>query len=366
MRVAYLLGSLSRGGTETLLLDVFRNAASAPFSFIGVHRKGGALQEAFYKTQPVFHQLSPKFPFDPLYLYRLRRLLKRNDIEVVHAQQSIDAVYAAMAVIGTSIQVVQTFHGYDMAYGTYLRFILRCSLKLVARNLFVSQAQESYYQQKYQLPENRCTVVYNGISFDKLDRFEDRSLREEFQIDGSTLLMGMVGNFVDVRDHLTVCRFLKALKEKGVDFEFLFVGKPSNMDLYRPCVEYCQENGLEREVLFVGSRTDVPNILHQLDAFVYATDHDTFGIAVVEAIAAGVPTFVNDWGVMREITDDGQDAILYETKNVSDLLTRFLSFLEHRTIYLEDAKTSACKIRKKYSIEAHLNNLYFVYKSLKR
>ena len=178
--------------------------------------------------------------------------------------------------------------------------------------------------------------------------------------------MGMVGNFVDGRDHLTVCRFLKALKEKGVDFEFLFVGKPSNMDLYRPCVEYCQENGLEREVLFVGSRTDVPNILHQLDAFVYATDHDTFGIAVVEAIAAGVPTFVNDWGVMREITDDGQDAILYETKNVSDLLTRFLSFLEHRTIYLEDAKTSACKIRKKYSIEAHLNNLYFVYKSLKR
>lgn len=39
MKVAYLLGSLNRGGTETLLLDVFRSADKAPFSFVGIHRK---------------------------------------------------------------------------------------------------------------------------------------------------------------------------------------------------------------------------------------------------------------------------------------------------------------------------------------
>ena len=36
MKVSCLLGSLSRGGTETLLLDVFRNADKADFEFIGV------------------------------------------------------------------------------------------------------------------------------------------------------------------------------------------------------------------------------------------------------------------------------------------------------------------------------------------
>lgn len=53
------------------------------------------------------------------------------------------------------------------------------------------------------------------------------------------------------------------------------------------------------KVHFMGPRSDVPELLASWDAFLYSTDHDTFGIAVVEAIAAGLPTFVNDWEVMK-------------------------------------------------------------------
>ncbi|MFC2425947.1 MAG: hypothetical protein ACFNUT_05350, partial [Bacteroidota bacterium] len=44
MKIAYMLGSLNRGGMETLLLDVFKNARIAEYSFIGIHRKGGKYQ----------------------------------------------------------------------------------------------------------------------------------------------------------------------------------------------------------------------------------------------------------------------------------------------------------------------------------
>lgn len=359
-----MLGSLSRGGTETLLLDVFNNSAKAPFSFIGIHRKGGELESDFYKTNSAFFHLSPRFPFDPFYLYRLRRLLQINDIEIVHAQQSIDAVYAALVVFGTSIKVIQTFHGYDIGYGSYAHAILRWSMKMVAFNLFVSRTQQLYYQKKYALKDDQCEVVYNGVSFDKLDHYESRSLRNEFSIEESSLLLGAVGNIGEVRDQLTICRFLKLLKSKYSDFTFLFIGKATNESLYQKCVDYCHENDLDQNVLFLGSRTDVPNILHQLDAFVYASDHDTFGIAVIEAIAAGVPTFVNDWGVMREITNDGKYATLYKTKDIHDLLVRFMTYLDQKDIYREKSKVLASEIREKFSIETHLNKLYSVYKSI--
>ena len=98
--------------------------------------------------------------------------------------------------------------------------------------------------------------------------------------------------------------------------------------MYDECVTYCQQNSLLDKVSFLGSRDDVPTILQQLDAFVYATDHDTFGIGVVEAMAVGIPVFVNDWEVMTEITDNGKFATLYKSKDEKDLLRHFLLFLQ--------------------------------------
>ncbi|HOU69455.1 MAG: glycosyltransferase family 4 protein [Paludibacteraceae bacterium] len=365
MKVAYLLGSLSRGGTETLLLDLFVNAKKTTFEIMGIHRKNGELRDAFYKTELDFYQLEPKFPFDPIYLYRLRKLLKKNRVYIVHAQQSIDAVYVAIALIGTGIKVVQTFHGYDMKCGAYPLFIMKLSMRCVARNLFVSYTQKSYYQKKYSLKENQCGVVYNGVSFDKLDNFEKKSIREELNIDKNTLLLGSVGNFLDVRDQYTICLFLKLLKEKDICFKFLFVGKASDSAKYQKCVDFCCQNGLETEVLFLGSRIDVPNILNQIDAFVYASDHDTFGIAVIEAIASSLPTFVNDWDAMREITEDGRFATLYKTKDVNDLLNKMDDFICHIGAYKENAKVASLEIRKKYSIESHINQLFAVYNLIK-
>jgi len=79
MKIAYSLGSLGRGGTETLLLDVFRNAKNADFDFIGIYRKVGfnSLKSEFEATEQKLFRLSPKFPFDLLFLYKLRKLLQK-------------------------------------------------------------------------------------------------------------------------------------------------------------------------------------------------------------------------------------------------------------------------------------------------
>lgn len=69
---------------------------------------------------------------------------------------------------------------------------------------------------------------------------------------------------------------------------------------------------------FLGLWDDVPSLLATMDAFVYATRHDSFGIAVVEAMASRVPTFVNDWGVMNELTKGGRYATLYKTDDIED------------------------------------------------
>ncbi|MFT3754074.1 MAG: glycosyltransferase [Paludibacter sp.] len=373
MKVAYLLGSLNRGGTETLLLDVFRNVSSNHLEAMGVYRKTGVYENEFLTSGVSMHNL-PVGRNPISYLCRLRKVLKTNNVSVVHAQQPIDAFYARMACVGMRIKVVLTFHGYDYSDGHTGSAVLRYIIHRTDRNIYVSDTQRGYYQNKYKLKAEKQCVVYNGISFDKLNithrmtlsQSVTANLKAELQLPEDTLLLGSVGNFNRVRDQLTICRFLKLLNDAGIDFHFVFAGKrvDSMPDLYDRCATFCRDNGLGKSVSFLGVRNDVPAILYQLDAFVYSSDHDTFGIAVAEAMVTGVPVFVNDWEVMNEITDSGRYATLYNSKDEQDLLRKFMLFLQSKAEYQAKGKLAAAFVHEKYSIEKHIDNLKIVYNSV--
>jgi len=372
MKIAYLLGSLNRGGTETLMLDVFRNAQKHGLNAIGLYRKGGQLESDFIQSGVPMYKLQVRRNLVG-YIIQLRRLLIRNKITVVHAQQPIDALFAWLACQNTGIKLILTFHGYDFDTRKSGLLILKFIIKRTDVNLFVSKAQQEYYEQKYLLTPEKQQVVYNGVSFEKLNATTHKmtsshhisNLRDELHITPDTLLLGTVGNFNSVRDQLTLCRFLKLLDKHEIDFHFVFVGKriETTPDLYNECFNFCQKNGLLTKVSFLGSRNDIPAILHQLDAFLYATNHDTFGIAMVEAMAVGVPVFVNDWQVMTEITDCGTYATLYKTRDEVDLLQQFMLFLQNKETYKDKAQEAAGFVREQYSIERHIENLKRVYTS---
>lgn len=358
MKIAYLFGSLNRGGAETLFLDVFKNASNTVFKFIGIYRKTGVLLDEFISTRRSLYKLTPKFPFDPFYLIRLRYYLLKENVDIVHAQQYLDAIYAKIALLGTKVKIVQTYHGYDYGQSLIKDILIRVVINRIDLNIFVSKCQQDYFLRKTNLKKKKSIVVYNGISFDKLDISVER--------DDDVLKFGTVGNFVRGRDQMTICRFLRLIKEQRIDFSFYFVGKCNETEpwRYEQCVTYCKENNMMDCVHFLGSRNDVPVLLNSWDAFVYSTDHDTFGISVVEAIAVGIPVFVNEWQVMKEITDNGKYAILYRTKDEYDLLSKFNNFLLDKSSFKINAMQNKKEIRRLYSIQNYLNSLSVVYKNL--
>lgn len=368
MKVAYLLGSLNRGGTETLILDLFKCALHAKYEIIGLHRKNGHYREEFYDAAPKMHQISFKSKFDVSYFIRLRKILKTEGVSIIHAQQSIDAIFSMIACVGTSIKVVQTIHGFDYGTSFISRLIYFVSMLFCHATYFVSEYQKSYYLKRYKIKDStRYDVVYNGINFEKIMGEKHPSIY--FISEGrakNRLQICMVGNFVRGREQNTICRFLKLLKEKGIAFDFYFVGKRNDAEPWRydNCVEYCKANNLLDSVHFLGGRGDVPAILQQMDAFIYSTDHDTFGIAVIEAIAAGLPTFVNDWAVMKEVTLNGKYAVIYRSKDEEDLLDKFMANLGSKEECDIKAAENSILVRETYSIERHIERLHSLYSTL--
>ena len=358
MKIAFYLGALNRGGAETLLADIFSRGDRLPFDAVCIYRNEGTMSDVFHRTSVPMLRLRRKRSW-MLYGLRLRRLVLREKVDIVHAQTAFNAAIAILFLAFTRVKVVTTFHGFGFvnANPLYKRLVFRHSRRLI----FVSNNErDEFLKHGSYGVEDRCVVVYNGIDFSKFGYAKPPTS------DLSAVNVCMVGSFGEGRNHLFVCKCLNALKQKGVDFHFTFIGaaRDSERAIYDNCVNYCHQHGLDGNVTFYGLSNDVPHLLTEMDAFVYATRHDSFGIAVIEAIATGLPTFVNDNVVMQELSNNGQFATLYKTDDIDSFVSHFEDFLSQRQDYFERAQQSAAHVRTRYDIDRHINTLFEHYKSV--
>lgn len=367
MKIAFTIGAINRGGAETLLLDVLKRTLQLPFNAMLIHRNGGDYETDFKNAGVQCIHLYPKRGRYISYLWALRKVLRENKIDIVHAQYWLDAIYARIATIGLPIKIVTTFHGYtgaveNISLLTKVRYAL--SIMVSDKVCFVSKYEQSGFNHNFNkwIGDKGC-VVYNGVDFSKLDSVSNGSYNTPLSTTNSASpKLCMVGNFNSVRSQIVVC---EALTQVRLSFEFYFIGGQIDNEAWRydECVAYCREHRLDN-VHFLGKRGDVPSLLQQMDGFVYSSANDTFGIAAVEAMAAGLPMVVNDHPVMQEVTNDGKWATLFKSDDIDACANAIENLLSHLDERKATAKEVAQQVRATYSIEKHIERLTEVYKSL--
>ncbi len=357
MKVAFTIGSLNRGGTETLLLDTLRQWQSAPFEMMLVHRSGGGLKDELYAAGPDCFELAPRRGRYISYLLQLRKLIRQQHVGVIHAQYWLDALYARVATIGLHIPIVLTFHGYFYKQNTIKNHLMRVTMRIVSQLIFVSNCERTYFVDAYHLSIDKCHVVYNGIDFRKLNSVSKNTLISV--LNSSHPKLCMVGSFSYSRAHMVICQ---ALAQMRLPLEFYFIGAKNEQKshAYQDCYNYCKQHDLLQQVHFVGEQPNVYEWLQQMDGFVYSTKHDTFGIAVIEAMAMGLPVVVNDWEVLKEVA--GDEARYFQSDNAEDCANAIRSLLEHLQENKRIAQLVASEVKDTYSIQRYINHLMEIYK----
>ena len=359
MKIAFFIGSLNRGGTEMLTLDIFRRKDATPFEMMLIYRNEGALSEAFSATGVPFFRLKPKGSIIR-YLKEFRALLKKEQVDILHAQTLTNGLFSIACTAFTPVKLVFTFHG---LFSHNLLFSHLVAWFSDARIFVSNYIREWYPRHSIFFPRRKNYTVYNGIDFNKLDIPYPEPAFFIKDDTAKTVRLGMVGNFNHVRSQIVICKALKLLKDSGIYFQFYFIGKRSEAepDLFDSCVRYCQENDLLPCVHFIGSRGDVPSILQHLDGFIYSTVQDTFGIAVIEALSVGLPTITNDWEVMKEISLNGTLVDLFKTADEKDCFEKMTLLIDNLEKRKEMARKNALIVKDIYSIDRHIAALNQVY-----
>lgn len=176
---------------------------------------------------------------------------------------------------------------------------------------------------KYFFGKKPCIIVKNGINVDSYRFNEERrnKLRSEYGISLSTHVLGHIGRFEDVKNHSFLLDIFCEYKKIHAESKLLLIGSGILEDKIK---QKAKDLGLEEDILFLGLRNDIPDILCSMDCFVMPSLFEGLPFVLVEAQATGLPCVIAD------------------TINKDAKLTPYLLFRSLRDnlgLWVEDIKT---------------------------
>ena len=142
-------------------------------------------------------------------------------------------------------------------------------------------------------------VVNNAIKVEDFIYNENtrKSIRDEFNINESTLLIGNVGRLHFQKNQMFLLEIFSEMHKTNSDTKLMIVGSG---DLLEKLKNKARELNIQNSVIFTGQRDDIPQLMSAFDGFVLPSVFEGLGIVLVEAQAAGLPCFTSEGVVPQE------------------------------------------------------------------
>lgn len=219
-------------------------------------------------------------------ILQMRKLMLQNRIDVVHTHLSTSSVNGCLAARLARIPCVATVHGMSG----------KLSFAAADRMIAVSEQVKGHLIAQG-VPSEKVHVVYNGIEFGEMP-YDAETARHDLGFGDAGPILGTVARIVPEKGIEDALRVVANLKSEFPGMRYLVVGDGDG----RPaCENLARELGLEEIVRFAGYQENVAPYLAAMDLFLFPSHKEAMGIALVEAMAAGLPVVASRIGGIPEV-----------------------------------------------------------------
>ncbi|MFS2161637.1 glycosyltransferase [Pseudomonas sp. Pseusp122] len=278
----------------------------------------------------------------------LRRIVASRNFSFCIAHR-FKPVY--IALLATRLPVIGVHH----AFGDYQRRSRKLFAHLFRQRLSllgVSDAvRDDMRKSLPKWPQERIETLYNRIDIEPLQasQLSAPQAREEMGLGPSAWVVGNVGRLHPDKDQATLLRgFARALPDLPANSQLVILGKGR---LEERLKQLALELGIGAQVLFPGQIPDARRLFKAFDVFALSSDHEPFGMVLLEAMAAGVPVIATSCGGAREVVEGV--GVLFPLGD-DERLAQGLVHLSR----LDDAQRRACaelmdlRLRERFSDQA--------------
>lgn len=369
MKILFFVMSEAIGGLEIITELYFKELIKRNIDVLFMLKKGSHLH---YRLASYGNRIIPttfsESKFSPPLVKELRKVVKKNKIEILHVHTRIDIWTASLAVRGLSTNLVYT--SYNYIENTYKRDPIhkliygRCDLITV-----FSESQQKGFIKCLPVIENNVKIIPHGIDIQKynIELIDAGLSRKALGLSSNDLVVGVVGRIMENKGQWMVVRIAKKLIEEFSNLKILFVGADSKGrvdEYYSRLLAEVKELNLEDRVFFTGFRTDIPECLSAIDIFVLSSQTENFGTVLLEAMAMERPCLGTNSGGTPEILDWGKAGILFEYGNLEELYCKLHLFLSNPNMQKEYRKKARLRVEENYTLDKTINIWTNTYRNL--
>ncbi len=297
----------------------------------------------------------------------LRTLIIREQYAGIHCHTPVAGMITRLAAHGTKSKVIYTAHGFHFYKGAPLKNWLiyypvekMCSYMT---DVLLTINKEDFALAKSKMKAKRVLYVPGvGVDTEKFDSDQvHKSIKGELGIPNGATMILSIGELNENKNHESVIRALAEIGQTvSTNIYYVIVGKGV---LEEKLKRTAAESGLEEQIILTGFRTDVIDFYHSADIFVFPSYREGLSVALMEAMASGLPIAASH---IRGNCDliDLQGGNLFNPHDVSDIQKKVLDLLSLPDVELKKMGTHNKEKIKNFSRNVVQKTMTEIYKDI--
>jgi len=378
INLLYIITKLELGGAQKQLLELIRGLDKEKYNIFLFTAKNGLLVNEALAVEGLVLKMSgflerPVNIFKDLAaFFEIRSFVKRNKIQIVHTHSSKAGILGRLAAGSIRETVIfhtvhgWSFHDYQPKAVRYFYMALeRLCANFTSKIIVVSNSdKEKGLRNSIGKKEQYCLIRY-AINFNEFAKTDLKSsARRALGLNEADLVVGTVACFKPQKSPLDFINIAGCLTNEFPGVKFIMVGDGCLREkIYLSIKNF----NLDGRITLTGWRNDVALILSAFDIFVLTSLWEGLPIAVMEAMAAGVPVVATDTGGIKDVIQDGQSGYLAKPKDNKAICERIKELLANSQKRDEFARLAKKRISsREFSLNSMVKNTEELYFNLGR
>lgn len=327
---------------------------------VSVINEAGKLEQYYKDTLYKYEKIKRHNVFFSFFSAKeLARIIDENEIDVVHLHWTKDIPVAVLAKLLSKQKpcLVQTRNM------TMTRFKDDFYHKWLYKNL--DMMLPVTYQVKAQLekfiPQDirpKIEVLYMGAQTPEIiDEDEKQRLKMDYAL-GEAFTVGIVGRIEKGKGQYLVIDAVKNLLGKGKNIQALIVGHAMDESYLEQLQSEVTQANLQDHITFTGFTREAQKLMQLCDTLVLATDSETFGLVLIEAMACGICVIGTNNAGPLEIIDDKKTGLLFEKNSSDDLAEKIRALLDDANLKNSLASAGKTKADEMFESAKQFEKLY--------
>jgi glycosyltransferase involved in cell wall biosynthesis len=301
------------------------------------------------------------FPLIPLSLYRIYRLIKQENISLVHANTLWDNPYACIPAGWCKIPSVCHIRSVPRP-----DMIKKYRLKKTSRLITVSQHAK---QALGDWDGSDIVTIYNGIdlAYDRLEQVAQR-VRVELGFSSEHVVVGLISRLDPLKGQEVLIEAAREVVPKFPRVRFLIVGEAKRkMPGYLQQLKFLVKMAhLEPYFVFTGYRSSIMELMAALDISVLPSLSEGFGRINLEAMVLKKPVISSNIGGIPEVVEDGVSGFLVPPNDSHGLAQKIMELLEDGAKRKRMGESGYQRVTKMFDLDQQVRKVEQLYEQLLR